>query len=400
MAVVAAGALGTNFCIYATQLFAHVPAGWFLFLAFLSVRRCWARSENQVSMTPGLLGGALGGLAFLNDYVVMLAVAVLGVATLLPRYQWRQALGFGLGLSPSLFAWMIYNWICFDHPLQTGFMYHALPMYGNAYQSGFLGVQRIDPSSVLGMLFSPARGMCFMSPVLALAPIGWWRQFRAGTFRADAICSAVVAGVLFLFAMTTIDWRGGWGIGTRYLVPAVPFLMVGIAGAIRELKANDPLSIVFGGFAVVGIVLTAMASMTVPLFPQDFDNPFYTLVWPLVRDGFIAPHMGTNLAGPWFGLVPYILGVLLTLFLVTSSGPARGIVSKVGMISLSIALGAIVIAWQATLPEPPQEKLARDVARSEVVARLGYFEAATHMILELNANQAPTASSPVVPSAR
>lgn len=400
IAVVAAGALGTNFCIYATHLFAHVPAAWFLFLAFLSVRRCWASSDLQGQLTPGLWGGALAGVAFLNDYVVMLAVALLGIATFLPRFDWRQTLAFGLGLAPSLAIWMVYNWICFDHPLKTGFVYHAIPVYGKAYQSGFFGMQGIQPSSVWGMLFSPARGMCFMSPVLALAPLGWWRQYRDKTYRADALCSAAVFACLFFFAMTTIDWRGGWGIGTRYLVPTVPFLMVGIAGAIRDLKASEPLSIVFGGLAAVGVLLAAIASATVPLFPQDYHNPFFTIVWPLLRDGYIAPHMGTNIAGPLLGFVPYLLGVLLTLYLVATSGPARSMDAKIFSVSLSTALAAIVIAWLSTMPEPPQQKLIRDIARAEVLLRLGYFDAASREILVLKENGSPATSPPSAPSSR
>jgi len=402
VAVVAAGALGTNFYIYSTQLFAHVPAACFLFLAFLSVRRCWASSDlpSQSQLSPGLWGGALAGVAFVNDYVVMLAVAMLGIATFLPRYDWRQTLAFGIGLAPSLVIWMGYNWVCFDHPLKTGFVYHASPLYGNLYHGGFFGVQQFDLSSVLGMLFSPARGMCFLSPMLVLAPYGWWRQFRSKSFSADALCAAAIVAGLFLFAMTTIDWRGGWGIGTRYLVATIPFLMVGVAGAIRELKAYDPLSIVFGGLAAVGVVLTAMASMTVPLFPQDFNNPLFTLVWPLLRDGYFGPHMGQKIAGPMVGLLPYLLGVSLTVYLVVTSGPARGMADRIVSVSLSVLLAAMVIGWQSTMPEPPHESLARDVARAEVIGRLGYLDVAAREMLELKSNRALAPSPLAIPSSR
>ncbi|MBX9653372.1 hypothetical protein K2Y11_07090 [bacterium] len=399
IAVVAAGALGTNFYIYSTQLFAHVPAAWFLFLAFLSVRRCWTHPDLKGQLAPGLLGGALAGVAFLNDYVVMVAVATLGIATFLPRFNWKQALAFGLGLAPSLVVWMGYNWVCFGHPLKTGFVYHASPIYGNLYDSGFLGMQQIDLLSAIGMLFSPARGMCFLSPILALAPIGWWRQIRGGTFRADAICSAAIVIGLLLFAMTTIDWRGGWGIGTRYLVATVPFLMVGIAGAVRELNASHPLSIVFGGLAIVGVVLAAMASVTVPLFPQDFHNPFFTLVWPLLRDGYIAPHLG-SFAGPIVGLLPYLMGVLLTLLLVSTSGAARGMADKIVSVSLCIMLAGIVLAWQTTMPEPSRDWLARDVARAEVIGRLGYFDAAAREMSDLQNIGSQLPSPPAVPSSK
>ena len=383
VAVVAAGALGTNFFIYATQLFAHVPAGWFLFLAFLSVRRYWVRVANPGTMGPGLLGGALAGVGFLNDYVVMLAVATLGVATLLPRFQWRPALGFGLGLAPSLLIWMGYNWICFDHPLRTGFMYHALPLYGNAYQSGFLGIQRFDPSSVLGMLFSPARGMLFVSPVLALAPWGWWRQLRDGTYRGDAICSAVVACVLFLFATTTIDWRGGWWMGTRYLVPAVPFALVGVAGALRNVSAGQVASILFGGWAAVGILLSGAAAATVPLFPQEFSNPIYSVCIPFVAEGYFGPNLLTGMVGSVIGIVPLAAAILLSLYLVLCGGAARSPLLKWGATSLSLLLAFLIMFGQSRLPEPPENRLACEISRAQMLARLGYFQQAAHEISAL-----------------
>lgn len=392
VAVVAAGALGTNFCIYATQLFAHVPAGVFLFLAFLSVRRCWSQPDGQQRVAPGLVGGLLAGLAFLNDYVVLVAVAVLGLATLAPRFRWRPPLLFGLGVAPSLAIWMTYNWVCFGHPLKTGFLYHAAPIYGDAYQSGFLGIQRIDPWSAPGMLFSPARGMWFLSPVLALAPIGWWRQIRhGGAERRDAICAAAAFAGLFCFAMTTIDWRGGWGTGTRYLVPAVPFLLVGVAGAIRATAARDAGSIVFGALATVGVVFTSLASATVPLFPQNFGNPMFSLVWPLVRNGYLGPHLATSSLGAWLGLLPFGAAVVVTLWLVTSSGPAQSARVRWGSAGLSLLLAVLVIAWQASIPEPPADQLDRDLAYAEALSRLGYFDAATEAMLNLTPADYPAA---------
>ncbi|MBL9123120.1 MAG: hypothetical protein JNG90_05770, partial [Planctomycetaceae bacterium] len=324
--------------------------------------------------------------------VVMLAVAMLGAATLFPRLHWRQAFGFALGLAPSLAIWMLYNWICFDHPLTTGFVHHALPLYGEAYQSGFLGIQPLDPLAVPGMLFSPARGMCFLSPFLVLAPVGWWRQFRGGEFRWDAIHAALLAGSLFLFAMTTIDWRGGWGTGTRYLVPMVPFLLVGVAGALRGVRAGEPVSILFGGLAAVGVILVAAASITVPLFPQEFDNPWVSLVGRLLGQGYLAPHLGTGAAGAWGGLVPYFLGALVTLVLVTTSGPARNLGVTAAAATLSLSLALIIIGWQATIPEPPGRQLVRDITRAECLMRLGFFEQAAREMLALQETPRPPSS--------
>lgn len=385
VAVVAAGAMGTNFAVYSTHLFAHVPAACLLFLSFLAARRGWTGRADG-SFLAALVAGALAGAAFLNDYVAMPVIAVMGIALFFaPRLQWRQPLAFALGLAPSISVWMAYNSACFEHPLHTGFLYHALPMYGEAYRSGFLGIQSVDPASISGMLFSPARGMCFVSPVLVLAPIGWYRQIRSGEGRGDALFALAACAGLFAFSATTVDWRGGWGIGPRYLVAAVPFALIGVAGAVRGRAATDAVSVAFAGLASVGMLHCAAAALTVPLLPQDFDNPLFTLCWSLLRDGYVGPHLGDAEPGSIAGLLPYGIAVALGLCLVLSAGPASSAAGRLAAIGASVLLASSVLAVQSRMPEPPQEQVAREGAKAAVLARLGYFDAAFDVVAGLSA---------------
>ena len=55
---------------------------------------------------------------------------------------------------------------------------------------------------------------------------------------------------LCVFAMTTVDWRGGWSVSVRYLVPAIPFLLEGVAAAITTTVAIA----VFMAGALLGIL--------------------------------------------------------------------------------------------------------------------------------------------------
>lgn len=388
ISVVAAGALGTNYLIFATQLFAHVPAGCWLFLAFLCLRRVWAVPGGAPTIGPALLAGALAGFAFLNDFIVMPAVAVLGLASAIPlirsrfRTAWREPWGFALGLAPLLAVWMAYNWVCFDHPLRTGFYYHATATYGEAYRAGFLGIQWPKPGSLTGMLFSPARGMVFVSPFLVLAPVGWWRMARtsaAPEARADAAWSALVVLSLVLFTMTTIDWRGGWSMGTRYLVPAVPFLLIGVAGSLRGLSAQSPVAIAFAGLAAVGVLSCAVASMTVPLFPQAFDNPLYTLAWPLLGEGLVGP----NLAGALAGIAVPIVALAVTLALVLAGDRRENRALRVRAALTSLGLAAVVILFQSRLRPGRVDPITQAVARCEVLMRLGQFDRAAREGLSL-----------------
>jgi len=388
IAVVAAGALGTNFAIYSTHLYGHVPAGVLLFLAFLAARSGDPSQGPRFALRRGALAGALAGLAFLNDFVVLFAVGVLAAYALrVPEPSPRRGLGFALGLAPCLLAWMGYDWVCFGSPLETGFQHLVGPadeVYGPAYRGGFFGIQPPDPTAPFGMLFSPARGMLFLSPVLALAPIGFWRQIRRREHRRDALLALAVALALFAFAATTVDWRGGWGIGTRYLVPAVPFLLVGVAGALRDRRAADPDTIVFGGLALVGILLCGLAAATSPLFPQEFRNPLYSLSWPLARHGLLATHVGTRWWAPWLGWAPYAAALLTTSALVLTSGAGGGLRRRLACSAGSVAIAAAMLAWQALLPaEHPDEALAREVATAEALLRMDHLDAGVERLLRL-----------------
>jgi hypothetical protein len=132
-----------------------------------------------------------------------------------------------------------------------------------------------------------------------------------------------------------------------------------------------------------------MAALTVPLFPQDFDNPLFTLCWPLARDGFVGPHLGGAEPGSFFGLISFGVALVLAIGLLISAGPARSIAGKMGASIASLLLAAVVITWQSQMPEPPAEKLARGVALAEVLARLGYFDAAFSETMQLSDEPSP-----------
>jgi hypothetical protein len=283
---------------------------------------------------------------------------------------------------------MGYNWLCFGSPLQTGFQHlvgRVDEVYGPAYRAGFFGMQTPDPTAPFGMLFSPARGMLFLSPVLALAPIGFWREIRRREHRGDALLALAVALAVFAFAATTVDWRGGWGIGTRYLVPAIPFLLVGVAGSIRDRRAADAGAIVFGGLAVVGILLCGLAAATHPIFPQEFRNPLFSLAWPMAREGLLATHLGTRWPGPWLGWLPHAAALLAAAALVLTSAPSRGPAERLACSAASAAIAAALLAWQARLPaERPDEALARELATAEALLRMDHLDEGVARLLALS----------------
>ncbi|MFO0972561.1 MAG: hypothetical protein U1A27_03850 [Phycisphaerae bacterium] len=203
LAVILAGALGTNYFIYATQLFSHAAAGALLYLAS---RRAAAATGR---IAPLALTGALLALAFTIDYTAAPAVAVVAVAVLIATRGRRGAAALGLlaGALPLATLWAAYNVACFGGPFALGYHQTTDPTYAAEVARGLFGLNAPHAAALAGMTLLPPHGLAFMSPFLVLAPIGWRRMARDPATRGAAWVGLAVFGASALFVSTLVDWR-------------------------------------------------------------------------------------------------------------------------------------------------------------------------------------------------
>lgn len=379
LALILAGALGTNFFVYSTHLFGHVQAGILLFWAYLAIERLRRGSGRSAAFLAGLLLG----LAFVTDYVVVIAVAVVGVYGLVSMRADRSRAGLivaGAALPLALLFW--YNDHCFGGPLRLGFHYSVDPVWRRGYESGLAGIQAPDLGSLWGMWFSAHRGMAYLSPFLILAPVGyamlWWnnggappRQRRGE--RADAVVAALTAAGLALFASTTLDWQGGWGVGVRYLVPAVPFLLLGVGYSLRDGRRGRLVTILFGGLTIPAFVLVGSAAATFPYFPENFANPLHQYAMPFALHSLLAESV-LSAAGFDAGLWPYALltgGASLTFLYLLVPQERR---SWLRHLVAPLVVAAVCLLLQA-VASPPLSETDRTM-RARVLHFLGYDDEA------------------------
>ena len=354
LAVVVAGALGTNFLVFATNLFGHVPAACLLFLAFLTLRRL---REGRCAPSLCALSGFLLGAAFVTDYVVVLAVLVFGLYGLWwTRRVPLHALAYVTGALAPLAVWMAMNTLSFGDPLTVGFQLSAYPEYRRGYGSGLAGVQIPDPRALWEIWFSRARGMLFLSPFLALAPVGLVRLWRERSTRHDAVLAAAAIVGVWLFASTTLDWRGGWSAGVRYLVPAVPFLLLGVSACLEPGPRRSARALALSALAIPGLALVGAAAATFPFFPDVLSDPLWQLAVPLSlasltgRSVFdlVGVHAGIL---PWACVVACAAATLVGLLF-------EGVRARVcwGLGSLAIALALLGGQWASASPPSPEER--------------------------------------------
>jgi hypothetical protein len=176
----------------------------------------WAR-RRPTAVVWGLTGLAGGAAVATKPYalVTLVAIAVLLWPTF-RAFDRRRRTELALAAFLPVLAWLAaiawYNWVRFGSPTDSG--YHESLLTLSA------------PLNVLGLLFSPGKGLIFYSPLVVLGALGLprlWRQDQSLT----AALLVLLAGLISIAGSTTFWGDEVWG--PRYIVPAAWVLLVPIA---------------------------------------------------------------------------------------------------------------------------------------------------------------------------
>jgi len=276
-ALTLAYALGTLALPYSTIFYGHQLSAALGLSAFALVWRCRAP----------MLAGLLLGLAVAVDYTsVVLVIGVMAYAV--AKLGARGVLWLIAGGVPIALALGAYHAAAFGHPL-------ALPyefvLQEHRRMGWFMGIAAPDPRVMGALLVGRYRGLFFGSPWL-VAGIPGLVVLARRRFRAEAItCGGIVLAYLLLNA-GLVDWHGGWAMGPRYLIPAIPFLAVGAMGLVLAWPAGTParrlLASVGGAAAAVSFALMLMGTAVRPDVPLTIARPFTQFVIPSFWHGRVA----------------------------------------------------------------------------------------------------------------
>jgi hypothetical protein len=231
-------ALGTIVGALAATTMSHVTAGAFCFAAFLLA---WGRRP--------VLAGLLGGLALSVEYQTGIVVVVL--AAYLGFTDRRSLLRYAAGVAPGVLLLGLYDRLAFGSPFHLSYRYVA-NKYAAEQSRGLFGISVPGRHSIVQVLVGD-RGLLIVSPVALVALIGLGLLARRHRAEAAA-CVAIFLGFLVLSFGYFLPY-GGVSPGPRFLVPALPFLAVGLGPA-------------FARFPVISAVLAApslVASTTLAL---------------------------------------------------------------------------------------------------------------------------------------
>jgi hypothetical protein len=286
-AAVVALLFGTPLFAYGLLNFSHAMSAFTLFAA-------WVLLFIKPSAWGDVGAGALIGMAVLSEYPCVFG----GAALVAFAVRQRSVVRIVAGGLPFALALAIYNKLAFNSFFSLSSGHEQNPAFRDLAGEGLFGIGVPKIGTLLQLLFDPSKGLFLFSPVLFVALAMLPRAYRVLSARQFGSLVATPVVLILLYAGYP-NWHGGWTVGARYLVAALPFLLFPLV-----FSAGSAIESLLLGASVAACVVT---SIVFPFIPNDIPAPWGTFALPLLSRGLIAPNLFHLLARPLAIAVPLII---------------------------------------------------------------------------------------------
>lgn len=336
----------------------------FALLAWLLATPAWANAKllfghslaaallggGLLALTPGRgppsparagLAGLLCASAIVVEYTAVFAGPAIAIWLLARAGRRPGVLAAALlGALPPIVGLAAYHDAVFGSPWTTGYHRADHEAFAAIHERGLLGLQWPSLDSAWEHLLSPWGGALVWCP---LALLGLLAGAGAAAARSEADPEARARHALFagvglslLVVLLGLEQGGGWRVGPRYFVLALPCAVPGLVVLTRTLARRGPrhglgFALLLGLFGSA-LVLEFLAANWFPhLVPHG--NPLGDLLWPLALGGARVHGLP-----PWAitGATALLVGVVLVR-LARASEHGRA----VWLGGLALALGLI-----------------------------------------------------------
>lgn len=298
--------------VYGHLLYGHQLAALALYVGIDLL----AEAHEHGSFEQALGGGLAAGFAVAVEYGAVFAG--LPVAVMLSIGALRKPSG------PRVLSWSVagalvpiaglaaYQWRAYGSPLKTGYHFAVNPEFAEKHAQGLLGLSWPTWEGFSRHMLSVDGGLLWWAPVVLVAVWGLVdlaRDEQAPHRTVGALSLGVLGTMVLVGAGLVFD--GGWRVGPRYLVCALPMIIPGLARVFSG-QAGRPW--------VIGLVAipvgwgVAVNGLAANLWPHlDLTNvhaPVAEVLLPLLYGGH-APY------GP-LRHFPYATWILVGLGVVTT----------------------------------------------------------------------------------
>ena len=307
--------LGTIVMSFASEYFSHVIAAALGFGAFLVLMR---EREGPPRLGPVAAAGLLAGLAVSFEYQIGLVGVVLffyALARSVPRPP--RAVAFAAAALAGALPALAFNWWALGSPFEFA--------YGSAVEeSGFTGHDEIglNDDGLFGItapridsaidLLIANRGLLVLTPVIVMAIAGIVLMRRRG-HRAEA--NAIAAVALAYFVYNAGYWLpfGGGSPGPRFLIPALPFIALGLAFAYKRFPATTL------GLAIPSVLFMGAAAISFPLIGEQGPGEWADFIEDAHLEHTLLTVLGV--ANSWVAIAPVVIAALAAVALAARATP-------------------------------------------------------------------------------
>ena len=338
--------LGTFARAFAGELFSHQLSALLVFGAFLLLYRI---QRGEVTQRAQILVGLLLGTAIITEYPTALIVLAIMLYALAGHHAWRKTLArIAAGALPPLVIGALYNTLAFGGPLSLGYAHLDGPQSFRLGQAqGFFGITAPHLDALWQTTFGPYRGIFLLSPVLLLAIPGFVLLWRKPKWRRETLLWLAIVVIYGLFSVSYYAWNGGYSMGPRQFLPALPFLMVPVGAFIAHRQSRRWRALVLI-LAACSIIVVELAAAVDPLVAPSYRSPLTQ--WVLPRLAGLTPDPSSPSLVPvalWHALLTHA-PLFVTARLDNNWGMLFGLPGLLQLVPLLVLVAMFVLQyWQA-----------------------------------------------------
>lgn len=222
--------------------------------AISSVYFLFLSDKSRIKHAEIFGGIILGMVSLAHPTGVMIIPGILVYALLLLRKDKRKIAKFLIFFILSISFTFYLNEVRFGSPLDFGYRDEQSLKLHN------------DVTGLVGMIFSPGKGILFFFPISVLVPLTIWKFLKREKWLAILII--YVFFIYWLWFGTTINpyWGANGNWGPRYLVPTLPFLILSIGTLIK----NSNFRYIIIGLAVAGFIVNLLGVLVWEMYDYTY----------------------------------------------------------------------------------------------------------------------------------